>query len=174
MNRKKAEQEFHALFDRNSGRWSGIARCYAVPTERDDLLQEMLLQIWRSLPNFKQQAQIDTWAYRVALNTALGWDRKWKRRDEKLPRDRIDDLATLAESQSNTADAEQRILDQFVATLSNSERAVLLLFMDDMSQDASAEVLGISPAAYRVRVHRLKKKFQETFQLNRSPSCESS
>lgn len=88
MNRKKAEQEFHALFDRNCGRWSGIARCYAVPTERDDLLQEMLLQIWRSLPNFKQQAQIDTWAYRVALNTALGWDRKWKRRDEKLPRDR--------------------------------------------------------------------------------------
>ena len=174
MNRKKAEQEFHALFDRNSGRWSGIARCYAVPTERDDLLQEMLLQIWRSLPNFKQQAQIDTWAYRVALNTALGWDRKWKRRDEKLPRDRIDDLATLAESQSNTADAEQRILDQFVATLSNSERAVLLLFMDDMSQDASAEVLGISPAAHRVRVHRLKKKFQETFQLNRSPSRESS
>ena len=174
MNRKKAEQEFHALFDRNSGRWSGIARCYAVPTERDDLLQEMLLQIWRSLPNFKQQAQIDTWAYRVALNTALGWDRKWKRRDEKLPRDRIDDLATLAESQSNTADAEQRILDQFVATLSNSERAVLLLFMDDMSQDASAEVLGISPAAYRVRVHRLKKKFQETFQLNRSPCRESS
>ena len=174
MNRKKAEQEFHALFDRNSGRWSGIARCYAVPTERDDLLQEMLLQIWRSLPNFKQQAQIDTWAYRVALNTALGWDRKWKRRDEKLPCDRIDDLATLAESQSNTADAEQRILDQFVATLSNSERAVLLLFMDDMSQDASAEVLGISPAAYRVRVHRLKKKFQETFQLNRSPSRESS
>ena len=173
MNRKKTEQVYHELFDRNCGRWSGIARCYAAPEDRDDLLQEMLLQIWRSLPNFKQQAQIDTWAYRVALNTALGWDRKRKRRDVKLPRGAIDDLATLAESQSGTADSEQRILDQFIATLSDSQRAVLLLFMDDMPQDASAKILGISPAAYRVRVHRLKKKFEETFQLNRSPSHES-
>ena len=163
MNRKKAEQVFHELFDRSCGRWNGIARCYAAPAERDDLLQEILLQVWRALPNFKQQAQIDTWAYRVALNTGLGWARKRKRRDEKLPRDRNDNLATLADSQSSTADTEQRILDQFVATLSDSERAVLLLFMDEMPQEASAKVLGISPAAYRVRVHRLKKKFQETF-----------
>ena len=173
MNRKRAKQVFHELFDRNCGRWNGIARCYAVPTERDDLLQEILLQIWRSLPSFQQQAQIDTWAYRVALNTALGWERKRKRRDEKLPRDRIDDLTTLPESQSSTADTEQRILDLFVATLSDSDRAVLLLFMDDMPQDAPAKILGISPAAYRVRVHRLKKKFQEAFQLNRRPSRES-
>lgn len=173
MNRKKSEQVFHELSDRNCGRWNGIARCYAAPEERDDLLQEMHLQIWRSLPSFKQQAQIDTWAYRVALNTALGWDRKRKWRDEKLPRDTMDDLATLAESQSSTADTQQRILDQFIATLSDSQRAVLLLFMDDMPQDASAQVLGISPAAYRVRVHRLKKKFEETFQLDRRPSHES-
>ena len=173
MNRRKVEQVFHELFDRNCGRWNGIARCYAAPTERDDLLQEMLLQIWRSLPSFQQQSQIDTWAYRVALNTALGWDRKRKRRDVKLPRDTIDDLATLAESQSGTADSEQRILDQFVATLSDSERAVLLLFMDDMPQDAPAKILGVTPGTYRVRVHRLKKKFEETFQLNWSPSHES-
>jgi len=127
MDRKKAEQVFYELFDRNCGRWNGIARCYAAPAERD----------------------------------------------VKLPRDTIDDLATLAESQSGTADSEQRILDQFVATLSDSERAVLLLFMDDMPQDAPAKILGISPGTYRVRVHRLKKKFEETFQLNWSPPHES-
>jgi len=143
MDRKKAEQIFHALFDRNRGRWIGIARCYALPAERDDLLQEMLLQIWRSLPRFKQQSQIDTWAYRVALNTALSWDGKRKRRNEKLPRDKMDDLATLAESRSSTADTERR-----------------------MPQDAAAKVLGISSSAFRVRVHRLKKKFQETHQLD--------
>ena len=168
MDRKKAEQIFHALFDRNRGRWIGIARCYALPAERDDLLQEMLLQIWRSLPRFKQQSQIDTWAYRVALNTALSWDGKRKRRNEKLPRDKIDDLAILAESRSSTADTERRMLDQFVATLSSSERAVLLLYMDDMTQEQAAKVLGISPSAFRVRVHRVKKKFEEAFQLNRS------
>ena len=78
----------------------------------------------------------------------------------------MDDLATLAESRSSTADTERRMLDQFVATLSSSERAVLLLYMDDMSQDAAAKVIGISPSAFRVRVHRLKKKFQETHQLD--------
>ena len=168
MERKKAEQIFQELFDRNRGRWYGIARCYALPDERDDLLQEMLLQIWRSLPRFKKQSQIDTWAYRVALNTALSWNGKRKRRNEKLPRDKIDDLALLAESCSSTADTEQRMLDQFIATLSSSERAVLLLYMDDMTQDEAAKVLGIAPSVFRVRVHRLKKKFQETFQLNRS------
>lgn len=168
MDRKKAEQAFHELFERNQGRWSGIARCYASPAERDDLLQEILLQIWRSLPRFKQQSQVDTWAYRVALNTALGWNGKRKRRNEKLPRDKMDDLAVLAEPQSSTAVTEQRMLDQFVATLSSAQRAVLLLYMDDIPQDEAAKVLGIAPSAFRVRVHRLKKKFEETFQLNRS------
>jgi len=49
-----------------------------------------------------------------------------------------------------------------------TQRAVLLLYMDDIPQDAAAKVLGIAPSAFRVRVHRLKKKFEETFQLNRS------
>ena len=107
-------------------------------------------------------------AYRVALNTALGWNGKRKRRNEKLPRDKMDDLAVLAEPQSSTAVTEQRMLDQFVATLSSAQRAVLLLYMDDIPQDEAAKVLGIAPSAFRVRVHRLKKKFEETFQLNRS------
>lgn len=172
MKRKKAEQIFHELFDRNQVRWIGIARCYAPVEERDDLLQEISLQVWRSLKTFQQRAQLDTWAYRVALNTALGWQRKGKRRNEKLPQDSPEVLASLTDSKSTTPETERRMLDGFISTLSKSERAVLLLHMDNTSHETASEILGISSAAYRVRVHRLKKKFEQTFELSRSETYE--
>lgn len=172
MNNKKSEQLFLALVERNQGRWNGIARCYALAPERDDLLQEIFLQVWRSLGSFEQQAQIDTWAYRVALNTALGWGRKAKRRKEKLPTDNLEDMASLSDLQSTTEDAERRMLDDFIASLSKTERAVFLLHLDNMAQEAASDILGISAAAYRVRVHRLKKKFEQTFQLTSEATNE--
>lgn len=172
MNPKQAKQVFHSLLDRNRVRWIGIARCYAPAEERDDLLQEILLQVWRSLKTFEQKAQLDTWAYRVALNTALGWQRKGKRRNEKLPKDSHEVLSSLTDPQSTTAETERRMLDGFISTLSKSERAVLLLHMDNTSHETASEILGISSAAYRVRLHRLKKKFEHTFELSRSEPYE--
>ncbi len=165
MNKNQLEAVFLELLERNRGRWSGIARCYASGSEREDLLQEILLQVWRSLKSYKQQAQIDTWAYRIALNTSLHWDRKSKRRKEKLPDANNQDIASLTDSNSTTAEAERRMLDDFIATLSKSERAVFLLHLDDMAQEEASNILGISGAAYRVRLHRLKKKFEQAFQL---------
>ena len=164
-NKKNAEQVFLAMLERNRDRFNGIARVYASTSECDDLLQEIVLQVWRSLGNFDQKAHIDTWAYRVALNTALSWGRKIRRRKDKLPEDNLEDMASLSDFQSTTANAERRMLDGFIASLSKSERAVFLLHLDDLGQDAASDILGISSTAYRVRVHRLKKKFEQTFQL---------
>jgi len=172
MKKKKAEQAFLALIERNRGRWNGIARCYASAPECDDLLQEIFLQVWRSLGSFDQQAQIDTWAYRVALNTALSWGRKMRTRKEKLPQDNLEDIASLTDLKSTTADAERRMLDGFIASLSKSEKAVFLLHLDNVAEETAWDILGISAATYRVRVHRLKKKFEHTFQLKSESTNE--
>src|SRR5688572_28498099 len=65
----KQEDLFRELLDRNYPRWMGIARCYAAPGAREDLMQEISMQVWKSLDGFAGLAHIDTWAYRIAIIT---------------------------------------------------------------------------------------------------------
>ncbi len=75
MDPKEKQSIFDDLLDRCRGRLAAVAGAYSRE-DADDLLQEILLQIWRSLATFKGDSSIDTWSYRVALNTALTWRRK--------------------------------------------------------------------------------------------------
>jgi RNA polymerase sigma factor (sigma-70 family) len=78
------KETFEQLLRRNRGRLAAIARSYAR-SEADDLLQEMLMQIWRGMNRFEQRSSIDTWCYRVALYTAIAWRRSAGRRTQRLP-----------------------------------------------------------------------------------------
>jgi RNA polymerase sigma-70 factor, ECF subfamily len=160
MTVPERQARFRELLERNHGRWAGIARAYGEASERDDLVQEIALQVWQNLERFAGRSSLDTWAYRVALNTALAWRRKAATRTTKL-------------TQSTTSTAElpgdrgcerdvQRVLDRFLASLSDGDRAVLLLHLDGLAQADAAEVLGISEGAYRTRFHRVRRRFEET------------
>ncbi len=161
MNQKATDSAFLELLERNYPRWFGIARAYARDADRDDLLQEILLQEWKSLPRFAEQSHIDTWAYRVALNTALAWDRSNKNRHRRLPQETAD--VSQLTAQQNTPQQETKILDEFLQSLSKVDRAVLLVHLDGLANDEAAEITGLTEGTYRVRLHRLKKKFQETY-----------
>lgn len=157
---------FRALVDRNSARWGGIARSYANESDRDDLLQEIMLQVWKSLDAFKGESSIDTWAYRVALNTALAWARTSQSHAAKLQRSSsdVDAVARDVGSQS----FETRVLDAFLASLSKVDRAVMLLFLDDVPNADAAEIMGMTEGALRVRLHRIRKTFETDFCDRRS------
>ena len=161
MNQKAADSAFLELLERNYPRWFGIARAYARDADRDDLLQEIMLQEWKSLPKFAKQSHIDTWAYRVALNTALAWDRSSKNRRRRLPQETAD--VSQLQSQQNSPQIETKILDEFLQSLSKVDRAVLLVHLDGLANSEAVEITGLSEGTYRVRLHRLKKKFQETY-----------
>ncbi len=161
MSQNATDSAFLELLERNYPRWFGIARAYAYDADRDDLLQEILLQEWKSLPRFAEQAHIDTWAYRVALNTALAWDRSAKNRHRRLPQETTD--ITQLTSKQNSTHQESKILDEFLQSLSKVDRAVLLVHLDGLANDEAAEITGLTEGTYRVRLHRLKKKFQETY-----------
>lgn len=145
---------FSELLERNRGRLMAISRSYAR-SDADDLLQEILLQIWRGLKNFKGDSTVDTWSYRVALNTAMTWRRAKQNRRRLLPAANsvVDEIPT-----SDHGVASCELLDLFVHTLSDAERAVLLVYMEDISGAEMAEIIGISDASFRVRIHRIKKK----------------
>ncbi len=154
-DQKKAT--FDELLERNRGRFAAIARAY-TDRDADDLLQEMLLQIWRSLSSFLGQSNLDTWCYRVALNTAMTWRRTQSRRKARIPADTTDvgQIPAVADGRDCI-----RLLEQFLKTLSKSDRAIVLLYLDDLSGSAMAEVLGVSEGAVRVRIHRIKQKLAQ-------------
>jgi len=148
---------FRELLGQNRGRLMAISRSYAQ-SDADDLLQEILLQIWRGLKRFKGDSTIDTWSYRVALNTAMTWRRARQNRQRLLPAasSGVDEIPTCDHGVESCD-----LLDQFMRTLSDADRAVLLVYMEDISGSEMAKIIGISEANLRVRIHRIKKKLRD-------------
>lgn len=160
MSIPERQARFRELLERNHARWAGIARAYAGASDRDDLVQEIALQVWQSLDRFTGRSSLDTWAYRVALNTALAWHRKAATRSKKLTQSSAS-IAELPGDRGSEGDV-QRVLDRFLISLSDGDRALLLLQLDGLSTAEAAEVVGISEGAYRTRLHRIRRRFEET------------
>jgi RNA polymerase sigma-70 factor (ECF subfamily) len=157
------QTRFRELLERSHARWVGIARAYARPEDRDDLLQEIALQVWRSLESFEGTSSLGTWAYRVALNTALAWRRKATTRGSKLKQTNHD-VDQLADAVGEAAEPNvTAVLDRFLASLNEADRAVMLLHLDGVAQADAAEVLGVEPGAYWTRLHRIRKRFEEDY-----------
>jgi RNA polymerase sigma-70 factor (ECF subfamily) len=149
-----------------------VARAYTLTAEdSQDLVQEILLQVWRSLPQFQGRATAATWCYRVALNTALGWRRQEQRRRtrqqpilevDELPVDRPDGAQQLV---------ERELVDRLYAAirqLSRIDAALVLLYLDDFSYQEMADVLGISESHVGVKLNRAKKTLAELMKENRN------
>jgi RNA polymerase sigma-70 factor, ECF subfamily len=160
MSIPERQARFRELLERSHARWAGIARAYAETSDRDDLVQEIALQVWQSLDRFTGRSSLDTWAYRVALNTALAWRRKTAMRTKKLTQSTAN-IAELPGDGGSEGDV-QRVLDRFLTSLADGDRAVLLLHLDGLSHADAAEILGISEGAYRIRFHRVRRRFEET------------
>ena len=157
MTKSDLGSQFEQLLHRNRGRLTAIARTYA-DGDAEDLLQEILLQTWRGLNGFQQRSSIDTWCYRVALNTAMSWRRRKGHGKQKFAAEAAD-LNQLP----GTLDGHDpvQLLHRFLQTLSAVDRALVLMYLDDLSGSEMAEITGLSEGAVRVRIHRIKRQLAE-------------
>jgi RNA polymerase sigma-70 factor, ECF subfamily len=139
-----------------------VARSFApAPADAADLRQEMLLQLWTSLPVFAGQAKPSTWIYRVCLNTALTWRRGTIRRENRLEhRADITALAAHADSPAeHTGDGE--MLDQLytaIHALPMFDRALVLLALDGLAYREIAEITGLTENHVGVALTRARKR----------------
>ncbi len=139
----------------------GIARkvreiYFTGSDEREDVLQEMMYQLWRSFPNFKANAKFSTWMYRVCLNTALTYLRKSKRNKNEaiIPEHHL--ISVNADNQhENTA-----MLYKAIEGLSAVNKSIILLYLEDMSYEEIADVTGLSKSNISVRLVRIKKDIE--------------
>ena len=142
-----------------------VARAYTLnPDDCQDLVQEILLQAWRSMPNFRRECGTSTWLYRVALNTSLGWVRKERRRrTSHEPIFAVDSVAATGPDSAQQA-AEREAVDRLYAAihqLPKADAALMLLYLDDFTYRQMADVLGISENHVGVKLNRAKKALAE-------------
>jgi len=153
------ERLFRQWLGEHQGLLVKVVRAFAeTPADQDDLFQEILLQVWLSVPNFRNDSKPTTWLYRVALNTALAWKRSEKRRGRQHP---LPELEPAARTAGVDGEPNGQIIDQLYAAiraLPLAKRALVVLYLDGFSYREIAEVVGISESNVGVSLNRIKRE----------------
>jgi RNA polymerase sigma-70 factor, ECF subfamily len=157
-----AEQTFLNLVNENRNRILRVCRVYAWnAADQDDLYQEILCQIWRSLPALKENQFANTWLYRVAINTSISFVRKHASRLDRVVHFEHADLTRTIESgQTPEENTDDRMASLYNAIykLNPIEKALVTLFLEDLTYEQIAEATGISASNVGVMLHRAKKR----------------
>jgi len=155
MDEKTQKQIFDEWLNQHKGILFKIIRAYSFnPSDQDDLFQEISLQVWRSIPEFRGESKPSTWIYRVALYTATVWVRKEKTR---LPTQPLADIEHALTVTNHPRDEHSDWLYEQIGQLEPIDRSVCLLLLDGFSYKEMAGMLGISESNVGVKVHRIKQ-----------------
>lgn len=129
------------------------------PEVRNDLFQEIVLQLWKSFPSFRGESKITTWMYRIALNTAISGLRRQSRR---VKTEDLNDLH-LNITDSVGADLEEKFqkLQWAIRQLTEIERAMIMMALEEISYEEIAETIGITQNNVRVRMNRIREKLKK-------------
>ncbi len=141
--------------------WPRVFRiCMGYVNDHDwakDITQETFIKVWQNLPGFRNESGIGTWIFRIASNQCLRQIEKQKR----MPKTEMPEH--LQEKTEVTDDKKIAFLYQCISELKEMERIIISLEMEEMKQTEIAEIVGISEANVRVKLHRLKEKLSEKF-----------
>jgi RNA polymerase sigma factor (sigma-70 family) len=154
------EAAFLRLLAAHKGMLFKICRLYQDREEdRQDLLQEIMAQLWVSWDSFRGESAFSSFLYRVALNTAIVFLKKGKQQNERFMYGHYPDLA---EELRPVGDQEERlaIFYRAVAQLDKLEKALIFLYMEGHAGKDMAQILGVSHASVRVKLNRVKNKLQ--------------
>jgi len=138
-----------------------ITRVYGAETgEEDDLFQEIVIQIWKSISNFKGQCSSHTWVYRVSLNTAI----KWAARSKKPKTESLEGSKSLIQ-RTTELDSKLEWLYHEISLLDSIDRSLTMLMLDGFSYKEMSDILGITSSNVGVKINRIKKRLQERAKL---------
>ena len=133
--------------------------CYMFSNDQDevnDLFQEVLVNLWKSFPTFEGRSDVRTWVYRVGLNVCVSLDRKKKRRNT-VPLTM--DINPYEDDNANSKQME--MLRKRINRLGPFDRAIIMLWLENMSYDEIAAVVGLSVKNVSVRLYRIKEELKK-------------
>lgn len=155
------EQSFVAQLQANQNIIHKICRLYTSGEDaHKDLFQEITIQLWKAFPKFRGDSKFSTWAYRVALNTAITLYRKDKR---SVPTTEFEGRQHYTpEVEYNYEEEEQlKLMYQAVYQLNDIEKALIFMYLEDKDYTEISETLGISEVNARVKMNRIKGKLKK-------------
>jgi RNA polymerase sigma-70 factor, ECF subfamily len=136
--------------------------CILYETDRDirnDLFQEIVLQLWKSFHTFRGEAKITTWMYRIALNTAISGLRKQKR---SLNTEELEERHfNITDNNPDNQEENIQKLHRCIRQLTEIERAMIMMALDEVPYDEIAETIGITQNNVRVRMNRIREKLRK-------------
>lgn len=162
MLEERKINKFTQLVNESQGIIHKVCRLYCDDqTHREDLFQEIVLQLWKSYPSFKGESKFSSWMYRVALNIAIQDFRKEKKR-KYLFLESYDFKEPLTTPQNEYKDERIEQLYKAISNLDKVEKAIIILHLDEVPNDEIADIVGISQNYVRVKMTRIRKKITQT------------
>ena len=131
--------------------------CYIFSRDKEeinDLFQEILVRLWLGFDQFEQRSSVNTWVYRIALNTAINSDKRAKRRPQTVPLST--DIDPYDPQDSSLEQVRQ--LYALINQLDVMDRGLVLLWLEGIGYDEIAAIMGITVANVGIKLHRIKEK----------------
>lgn len=163
MGKQEQQQFFQEIIEQHKGLLFKVARAYC-PNEddRQDLIQEMMIQIWQSIHKYNDQFKISTWLYRISLNIAISFYRKNTTRANKYTV--LNEQTAQIPTEDKTENEQQlNLLEQFISELKEIDKALMILYLEDKSHAEIAEILGMSVSNVGTKIGRIKDKLKTRF-----------
>jgi len=157
------DQFFHQILEEHIGILLKVARTYC-PWEEDrpDLIQDMKIQIWRSIDKYNPEYKVSTWLYRIVLNVAISHHRKnaWRKSNTSTWEHNIN---PPMRSESAYKEERLQLLDQFIQALNDLDKALMILYLEDKSHREISEILGMSVSNVGTKISRIKETLKKQF-----------
>ena len=156
MTEKEQQHIFQKWLSLHKGLIFKIVRSYAREVmDQDDLFQEIMIQVWHSIPSFRHESSVTTWLYRISLNTAIKWTTKEKKHNQTKALEQVHHL--LHESIS-PIDERLVWLYEEIYKLDESDRSLAVLLLEGFSYKEMANLIGITESNVGVKITRIKKQ----------------
>ncbi|MCT3802981.1 sigma-70 family RNA polymerase sigma factor [Elizabethkingia anophelis] len=153
------EKEVLEKIEKHKGMIFKISKMYLENQEdREDLFQEIILQLWKSYQAFEGKSQFSTWLYRVSLNTAITFLKRDKKRTDK---NELHENIDIEDEQNTDKELQTEFLYKAVQELNPIEKALIFLFLEGQNHKQISENMGITEVNARVKLNRTKEKLQQ-------------
>jgi len=157
-----SESEFLKLFQENQGIIYKICYLYGkTEVDKQDLFQEISIQLWKAFPTYKGTAKFTTWMYRVALNTAITFFRKGKKKRQEVELNPDLTSGLVYTEFDDETEKKLKRMHGAIATLNSVEKALAFLYLEGKQYTEISETLGISSVNARVKMNRIKNKLRK-------------
>ena len=164
MNIQIQKEDFLTLIEENKGIIIKVCNSYCFnKSDREDLTQEIVYQLWKSGNNFNAYSKFSTWMYRVALNVAISFYRNKIKSNTVIPLN--ESHIDIEDEMNNAGETEKKVilLQRFINEMKELDKALTLLYFEEKSYSEIAEILGISETNVATKISRIKSGLKQKF-----------